>query len=220
MTAVTLDVGIDLDGVGYDFAYDLHCWIERNRLISKFRTPRPYNPPTVWEFHSGWGLTRAKFHRLCSDAVDAGFMFRYGTPTEGFVEALAELRAKGHRVHIITARNFGGIGASRRNTRGWLLEHGVEYDSLTFTSKKSSVRTDIMIEDYAPNFFDLKRAGTVAVLMTQEWNKSFSNLDRVSTMSEFVGVVDALAKSREAPTQKPTPIKKAAAKKTPAKKAA
>lgn len=179
-------IGIDLDGVLYDFAASLKHYLINWRQWHRAAC-RP--DPTRWEFYLDWGLDEPEFIRLCNLGVDAGVIFRHGDPTPGAGEALQALRDAGHTLHIITDRSFGaGDGeASRDATREWLYQHSIPFDTLDFTSDKTSVETDMMIDDKPENYRALVAAECDAWLMNQPWNQGdFDEYDRVSSLAQFV----------------------------------
>lgn len=77
-------------------------------------------------------------------------------PLPGAAERLRELRAAGHYVIIITARNMktceSNLGRVMKNvgkiTLDWLEEHGIEYDEIYF----GKANAHIYIDDRAHRF--------------------------------------------------------------------
>jgi capsule biosynthesis phosphatase len=77
-------------------------------------------------------------------------------PLPGAVERLRELRAQGHYVIIMTARNMktceANVGRVMRNvgliTLSWLERHGVEYDEIHFGKPNA----ELYIDDRALRF--------------------------------------------------------------------
>jgi hypothetical protein len=123
-------IGIDLDGVCYDFALRL-----RRYLVEWLgHAPEPYQHLHSWDFWTRWGWDSERYLAACHEAVDAGCLFATGEPHQGTQEALTTLAAAGHELHIVTARNFGSApGASERATIRWLEKYGIPYTSLTIS---------------------------------------------------------------------------------------
>lgn len=115
-------VGIDLDGVCYDFALHL-----RRYLVEWLgHAPEPYEHLHSWDFWTRWGWDDEHYYAACREAVDAGCLFATGEPHRGTQEALTALAAAGHELHIVTARDFGSApGASERATLRWLEDYGI-----------------------------------------------------------------------------------------------
>jgi hypothetical protein len=85
---------------------------------------------------------------LCTEEV---FLERpLAEPITGAREALQKLRAAGYIVVIYTARGWGEY----RVTRGWLADHGFEYDGLHMGKPVA----DIWIDDRAIAFSGWKGA--------------------------------------------------------------
>lgn len=79
-------------------------------------------------------------------------------PLRGAVERLRQLRAEGHYIIILTARNMAtcqsNLGKVMKNvgrlTLEWLDEHGVEYDEIYFGKPNA----EVYIDDRAIRFTD------------------------------------------------------------------
>lgn len=176
-----LQVGLDLDGVCYPFVETL-----RRFLAERQGRAVAMPPATRWEFFLDWGMSRQEFKDTCDEAVDAGFLFRVGDPYPGVVESVAALRARGHQVHVVTARHFGATGASERATASWLNRVGLEFDSLTFSGDKTVVPTDVFLDDHAENYLALRKAGVAAYLLSRPWNAHVDTPHRATSVAEFV----------------------------------
>lgn len=191
----TLDVGVDMDGCVYNFTAALRCWVHLS-------TGRPFDTlpdPVTWTgYVDQWGLSPDEFRTCFRDAINAGIMFRHGIAYPGAIEALWDLRAAGHRLHIVTDRLLPGAeDAAVANTKAWLAEHNVPFDTLRFGHDKTAVAMDCFIEDRPENHDALAGAGGYPVLMDRPYNASHP-ARRVRDWAEFVAVVDALARSAEA----------------------
>lgn len=176
-------VGVDLDGVVYDFAEGLRTYL----CESGIGVAEDYPPTTRWEFYHDWGLTLEEFLRHCADGVEAGIIFFHGDPLPGAREAFDMLRAAGHTLHIVTDRSFGN--ASECNTSNWLRMHGLKFDSLTFTRDKTCVRLDTMVDDKIENYDALDEEGVAVYLLTRPWNEREDTRHRVSNILEYAELV-------------------------------
>jgi len=179
----TLDIGLDCDGVMYDFYQVLKDYLVEHRGLDPAGLPLP---ATSWGHHEAWGLNLQEFLTACNESVDAGVMFRHGEPYEGTVEAVNRLKDAGHRIHVITNRSFGSL--SHHNTSDWLREHGIPFDSLIFAAKKGIVRPDIMLDDYEKNFFEMWDVDVETWLLDQPWNQE-TDTERVIHMTPSFSVV-------------------------------
>lgn len=181
-------VGIDLDGVCYDFAGALRYYLVSEHGFSAEAMPEP----TCWEFYSNdWNITSGEFVSFCDAGVNAGVIFTHGDPIEDAANQLRRLRAAGHTIHIITDRSFGANDgeASREATKAWLRLHGIPYDTLDFTADKTSVPTDVMIDDKVENVDALILADCDALLLDRPWNRDGRHRDRVVSLEKFVDYV-------------------------------
>lgn len=113
-------------------------------------------------------------------------------PYPGVREALQRLLDAGHTVHLVTARSHEGTQHSqeiRDLTRRWLARHKIPHDSLHFAPDKTSIRTDVFIDDDPGNCRQLEAAGIQAFLREQPWNRSARDLDWVDDLTDFVDLV-------------------------------
>lgn len=177
-------VGIDLDGVCYDFAASFReyitSWVDRRRYCPA---------PTRWEFYEDWGMGLDEFLGHCHDGVDRGIIFTYGAPLPRVAEAFAWIKAAGHSIHIVTDRSFGAPGASAAATLAWLAKYQLPYDSITFSSDKTIAAVDVMVDDKPENYAALVEGGVHAYLLTQRWNRHVPNAARVLDLLHFAEVI-------------------------------
>lgn len=178
-------VGIDLDGVCYDFAGSLREFLVSAGVRFKHQCPNP----TRWEFYEDWGFTLKEFLTWCHRGVEAGTVFTHGDPFLGVREAFERIKAAGHSIHIVTDRSFGKHGASEAATRRWLDSHGLPFDSLTFTPDKTVVRLDTMVDDKLANYEALTEAGVRTWLLTRPWNQEDDDRNRVLDLLHYSEVI-------------------------------
>lgn len=184
-------IGIDLDEVCYDFAASVHHYLATSTDLEVGE----YEKPQCWDFYRKYGLATEQFLDTCNRGVDAGIIFSYGKPFPGVVDALHSMRNAGHTLHIITNRSFGADDNAQKATENWLVEHNVPYDTLTFSSNKSIIQTDFMIDDLLDNYEALDRTGCQVYLMDRPWNRDGSDKRRVLSMEEFAEIIDTYTKN-------------------------
>jgi hypothetical protein len=178
-------IGFDADGVLYDFAESL-----KQFLVSRGFPAARCTPPLTWKFYMEWGLTLEQFIEACNEGIRAGVVLTYGEPYEGAREAMTRIVDAGHTIHIVTARDFGPPGASESSTSKWLTNSDLPFHSLTFSSDKTLVRTDFMIEDKLENYDALIDSGCNAWLMDRPWNQANDKpRKRVYSLNEFADKV-------------------------------
>lgn len=170
-------LGIDLDGVLYDFYASWRAYMEHRKAnyrgipswdLSKIQMVD--GEPAHWAFYKDAGMTTEEFTRTFDLGVDARIIFCHGEPRPGSVEAMKRLKAAGHTLHIVTDRSRGTEGAARTNTIEWLAKHDIPYDDITFTADKAAVRVDAYVEDKTENFLDIVDSGMVCHLVNRPWN--------------------------------------------------
>lgn len=176
-----MDIGIDLDGVCYDFGGACERYAASLGLGHVLPSPR------VFSFYKGWGMTSEAFWAWTAQGVDAGQIFT-GPAMEGAPEALRALFRAGHRLHIKTHRAQGT--KSEVNTRAWLLEHKIPYTTLTFTADKTSgPYCETFVEDQLGNYDALDAFGVKAFLIDRDWNQDPGDARRrVGSITEFANL--------------------------------
>lgn len=189
-----LDIGVDLDGCAYDFFIAFRNYVANLMGVD----PLTFPEPSTWRFYEGapWNMVTQEFIDHVNAAANAGIMFASGDPLDGVADGFARLRAAGHRIHVVTDRGrTGAEGVGERLTREWLTRHALEFDSLTLTPDKTSVHTDVFIDDRPENFVVLRAAGVDAFLRDQPYNQFVDTPPnrRVRSFTEFTDRVLALA---------------------------
>lgn len=188
----TLDIGVDLDGVGYNIHASLAPYARTHGYpLASEATWNRIDPDTgLHAGHTGWGIAGHKeFFALCTRAVTDGALYSKGAPFPGFVAMMRELAADGHRLHIITARPALG-GRVERATRAWLAEWAVPFHRLVLSGKKTGWGAEVFIEDSAFRYDELLDDGTtVPYLVTRPWNRGVQVENRVDDLGQFVGEV-------------------------------
>lgn len=191
----TFDVGVDLDGVCYDF-YTKFADVTRLELgIDVDRR----DTPNTWRFYEAWGLTDDDFVDLMRIGVLRRGLWWEGDPYDNVVEGWQQLRERGHRLHVVTARApDGAVDEAQAATHHWLNTVGLHADTVTFTSDKTEVCTVAtgprvaMIEDSPANIAACRTAGITTLALDQPWNRhvDVATGHRVSSLLDVVDVLD------------------------------
>ena len=194
-TSPTFDVGIDLDGCVYDFVTVLGDF-----AAGYHDQPRRNFPGAQsWEFFKDqWGWDLDTFLDTFSAGVLAGHVLWQGTPFPTVVDTWNQLRADGHRLHVITDRSpRGAVNEAQHATMSWLASHGLEFDTLTFSPDKTKLRTVasgsnlVFIEDRVENVQALTAAGVTTFCQARPWNEGH-DFDYVESFAEFGTRIDSL----------------------------
>lgn len=186
-------VGIDLDGVCYNFADAFINYI--NGLNHNYVIPQYESEVDKWHFYRDWGMTDKEFVQHCHNGADDGIIFGYGGQRDNAAEAIRFMREFGNTIHIVTDRSFGTTPeSSENNTRRWLFQHGFQYDTLTFSADKTCVETDVFIEDKLENYDALVAAGVDCYLVDKPWNQDDSVYrKRVRNIQQFATLVGCMS---------------------------
>jgi phosphoglycolate phosphatase-like HAD superfamily hydrolase len=129
-----LDVLLDVDGVLYPLP-ELFTPYAAERLGRDLELDT-----TNWEFYTEWGLGYDDFVELLGEGVRERKLWWTGAPYDDVVPAIDRLRAGGHRLHLVTARDVRGIEAEALDaTEHWLERHGIQVDTITLAQDKTIV---------------------------------------------------------------------------------
>lgn len=177
------DVGIDMDGVMYDFASDFRLYCSKRMGRSDLK------PPVHWEFYEDWDLDEHTFYLWMDEACKDG-LFLNGEPMQNVIEGWKRLRGLGLRIHILTHRRFSAY----ENTVKWLSQHNLVPDSLHFGQDKTIIKEIApnkcaTIDDHIVYYEDYHSNGVLSFLCTREWNKGVS-ARRVSDLLDFAFKVE------------------------------
>lgn len=181
--------GFDSDGVLDNFSDGV-----REALIAKglgHLWKSGPTPKSFWNYYEDWGWTFPEFKELVDWGVDNGYIFT-GHFRPGAVESVQRVRDLGHQVIIITDRAFGTDPMnSQRNTIKAYADAGIVYDEIHFTSDKTSVPVDTMVEDKIENFVALTKANVPTWLITRSWNEEFGpHPRRIASVTEYADVIE------------------------------
>jgi hypothetical protein len=197
-----MKIGIDLDGVCYDFTGAFCRYAEKDPASA-----------TKWEFYKDWGWTTDHFLAVSRRAVRDDRLFRWGDLIPGTKEAFDALYAMGHTIHLVTDRcsldpeDSGKIIAA---TKVWLDENNLSYSSLNFTGDKDTIvkelGLDFFLDDKLENY-EMVLDHTNAYLFDQPWNQcECGACRRVSGWPEFVDRVHAITAERAGWPPRPDPV--------------
>lgn len=174
------DVGIDLDGVMFDFSRVVTAVFSKH-LGKQLPTP------TKWEFFDEWGLTAKEFYHLLDDLTVETEFFNSESPIRHTMQGWKMLREQNLRLHIITHRS----SCSYNQTVRWLERYRFIPDSLHFSGDKASILSAITVDeaasvdDLVSQYQDYSDTGIRAYLFNQTWNMHYDGARRVNNMMEF-----------------------------------
>ena len=185
------DVGIDLDGVMYDFASVFHEYAQ-NRLNKELSIP------TTWDFYHEWGLTDADFELMLQEGVQKLRLFDSAPPLNNTIAGWQLLKDNGISIHVLTHRGY----IAYEQTAQWLIKYGLIPDSLHFVKNKTILNIIAKdecaaIDDYPLYYDQYEKAGILSFLRTQPWNGE-KYARRVGDLMEFAENIIAINKHKKA----------------------
>lgn len=179
------DVGLDLDGVLFDFSSAVTDSF--SRILG-----RELPAPTTWEFYKDWGLRKEEFYALLATVTVDDELFDHGSPINGTVQGWELLRALGVNIHIITHRSM----LAMNQTTKWLERYNLIPDGLYFTGDKALVLSSIAeeqavaVDDHYDHYLDYHLMGLTAFVFHQPWNKDYS-ARRVHSLQELAQYIES-----------------------------
>jgi uncharacterized HAD superfamily protein len=190
-------IGLDLDEVVADGMATVVA-LHNKRHGTSFKVEQ-FN---TWNLHEVWGGTEEEAIKEMNDFFLSGAM-RDIDPIAGSLEAIAELKAKGHELYIITGRADSYIPA----TEAWLEKHfpdiflGVHYANLFSLEnqprKKSEIckefGIELFVDDNTSNAIDVASVCPRVFLFDQPWNRNVEspkvlpvNIERIYSWEEIL----------------------------------
>jgi len=180
-----LILGIDLDGVVYDFCGHFARFI--NSYTGKSLDEMP--APKQWDFWHEWGLSFDEWFAHFNAFGNTGG-FAVGGPVDGAVESLQVLATAGHRIAIVTARGCERgarpeqAEAVRLSTVQWLRTHAIPHHDICFTNNKTLIGADLFLDDASHHLKAIQEIGKRAVCFDQAHNRDWTG-ERVTSWKEF-----------------------------------
>lgn len=166
-----LNVLCDVDGVLYPLP-ELFTPYAAARLGRDLRLDT-----TNWEFYTDWGLGYDDFVELLGEGVRERKLWWTGSPYPDAGPAIAKIRAGGHHLHVVTARDVRGIEVEALDaTRHWLERHGLDADTITLAQDKTEAigrlgldpATCLAIDD-GPHHIEAFESVGVAGIVLDRW---------------------------------------------------
>jgi FMN phosphatase YigB (HAD superfamily) len=197
----TLDVMLDIDGVLYPFP-ELFTPYAAAQLGTDLSLDT-----SSWAFYERWGLDLQGFVEMLTRGVADRELWWDDATYDEVPDALAGLRARGHRLHLVTARGVAGHDVALAATQHWLGLIRVEVDSINLVDDKPSVlgplgldpRRCIAVDDGEHHVESWHAAGVTGVVLDR-WGTYTGASRSVRDLVGFLEIVDGLAQSRVNPT--------------------
>lgn len=178
-------LGLDLDGVIYDFFSEFRELIAAERNVSIDQLPETTN----WHFYEDWGMSFEEYSEKVSRFASEGKIFASGNMYDGAIEATRRLKEMGYHIVIITARDVDEDVNTLRtvisNTRAWLDANDITYDELIVNNDKTIHDLSILIDDSIANIEKFIESGSgVTYIFDRPWNQGNNFYSRLSGWEE------------------------------------
>lgn len=185
-------VGVDCDDTLFDFIGRLKEYKEYTAKLNEMPFINLPDPKS-WSFEQQWGLSRQGLNDLMLSFARAGG-FRELLPIPGAFTVIKNLRAAGHQIAIVTARESWMDNRLLRaqvqaDTIHSLVSCGFEYDELHFLPEKKNVSVDILLDDAVHHLEAAQLSGLKAVCMTRLHNVEWAGY-RVKDWFEFETLIN------------------------------
>lgn len=178
-------IGFDVDGVIYRFTKAYHLWLNKHRGMSLDPDVEAHS----WNWFSEWE-SYDEFCMNLHEGVDSRELYWEGELYEPTIsQNLLDLRAAGHTIHVVTARYFGVSECSKEATRHFFRNNGLVFDTLAIAKDKTTVQTDLFLEDNLQNYEHLEAHGVTSYLVNRPYNLQKDNRRRVNTVDEFTKLI-------------------------------
>lgn len=161
-----------MTAIGLDFDDVIYPWFDTAHLLSSYAGITNGIAPTSWAPYEDYGCTMQAWHDVLSDGAITGALYR-ADPIPGAIEAMHQLKAAGHTLHIVTARGLLTNGhLIQKHTVDYILDRGIPHDSLTFSKDKTIASVRWFLDDNIDNVRSFRPfASTTPVLVVKPWNR-------------------------------------------------
>lgn len=176
-----LHIGLDIDGVLADFTAGI---VAVGRLHGHALAGATNGPNTYHLVEPGWFPCKNSMSAAMTAMLDNGLMAELGLLDVTAAGAVAELRAAGHQVSIVTARH----SRCSADTSLWLQRHGIHIDDVRFEWDKPRAGCDVYLDDAPHNIAALRQAGAAAVVYDATYNQDVTG-HRAGSVAEFADQV-------------------------------
>lgn len=151
-----------------------------------------------YNFSQYHGLSHSQFTQAIIDYK----IFDLMPPRKGALEGLAELKKKGYRIIICTAR--GAFSHAHEATSGWLQHYDAEIDGLIVVDPRTTKKSDIyksiglgsivcLVDDALHNLVDAHEVGVTPICIDRPWNKNSDfEVKRFDSIYDFSKELNAL----------------------------
>lgn len=184
-----LRLGIDLDGVIYDFhtAFRKYVAKKKNKDVSELPMA-----DTWFFFEEQWDMSLDEYLMYIDTGVRDKEIFWRGDPIPDSLYGVSELYRQGHDIVLITARGSDlgqGDDMYRHATEYWVNSQGFPYHELILDHDKTKYDLDLLIDDSGLNALSRKEKGLDTLIFSQPWNLSYQADYRVENWIEAVEFV-------------------------------
>ena len=169
---MSLKIGWDIDGVGYDFPAALKFFAEHYQGVDPETMPLPARSWDWWE--SQWGWSKDQFRLIHRLGIASGVLYQVSGVMEGFKEGLYRVRRAGGTNHLITARPALTEPLVAAQAARWLRTNELDglVDSVSFSGDKSIIKWDAYLDDHLPTVEGLREQGLPAFLLDAPYNRA------------------------------------------------
>jgi 5'(3')-deoxyribonucleotidase len=167
-------------------------------LASKGYDPADLVRRDQYDHWRQWPISERDWWRAYREAIRQGFVFNQFEPAAGAACVISDLRAAGHQVWLVTARNVPGVQKlCRAQTRAYCAAHNLVPDRIVFTTNKAVPGIDWLVDDQVSHLLAAQSAGARTVLwrcahnQQDRWPLEADSWPAVRSILEDAGVLQA-----------------------------
>ncbi len=177
-------LGLDLDGVVYNFVEEFRTYVSTQRGVH----PDSLAPVHRWEFYLDWDMSEDEYFTTLEQAAVGGHVFKNGAAYDGAAQAVSQARDIGYEIVAITARKLTDIQDDHQiihdNTAEWLTINGIHFDELIVDNDKTNHGLNVLVDDSLANVHHFIMAGGKGFVFDRPWNQG-SSFSRIHGWDDF-----------------------------------
>lgn len=168
-------INVDLDGVVGNYNDTFREYAARIVGVSDDKAGEAFPEPNHYSFvKSGWFHDVEMYQRVHEAAVNLG-MFKEMQVFPGAVVGINKIQQAGIKIRVCTSRFVVPRQNLRviQDTAEFLDRHAIPVDEYVFTSAKSSIKSEMSIDDSPANIDAYVEAGMDVVVFSQLYNSEY-----------------------------------------------
>lgn len=182
----------DVDGVIADYSSHYTDFLESACGLKSVKTDRK-----SYSFFEKYGITRQAEEQFNIDFIKLGG-FVHIPIYDGVIEVMNEIRKKGIKIVLLTARPSWIFKRLISDTYRWIKENDIPHDLLIWDKDKADAiinnvfpaKVICMVEDRDKHALEVSHIGVNVLLLSKDYNKTVNDNDRIKRIQSYDEILE------------------------------